>query len=351
METLDRFTGCMLGGASGDALGYLIEFDDLHTIRRKYGAYGLRTILKSKVNGNQGLISDDTQMSLFTADGLLWAAQAGLEPQEGVFRSYMRWYYTQTERIVSPEQMAWMKRQEHEIQWSYDLMGIQSLYARRAPGKTCLMTLATGRRFTETNLPNARCGSSAVMRVAPVGLFFSGDWERAFAVGAQTACLTHGDLTARLAAGALSLLIAQLSSGAALAPSLESMMQVVKRQKGSEALLAVLDKAFVEAASEHGAVQAMKEIGTGNTAREVLALAIYCILKADSLKNAVIMACNQDGASDSCGAVCGNIGGALYGATAVPKNWSNNLECRGIVEQLGDCLYQYGRGGKKSNAS
>jgi len=73
MNAAERFTGCMLGGATGDALGYLIEFDDLKTIRKKYGPYGLRTVLKLEANGKKGVISDDTQMSLFTADGLLWA--------------------------------------------------------------------------------------------------------------------------------------------------------------------------------------------------------------------------------------------------------------------------------------
>lgn len=59
----------MFGGAVGDALGFVIEFDDLKTIHKKYGLYGLRTVLKSAKNGNKSLISDDTQLALFTADG------------------------------------------------------------------------------------------------------------------------------------------------------------------------------------------------------------------------------------------------------------------------------------------
>ena len=137
--------GCMLGGAVGDALGFVIGKDDLKTIHKKYGPYGLRTVLKSAKNGNKSIISDDTQLSLFTADGMLWADHDGLEPTEGLYRSYMRWYYTQTERIIRPEQEKWMNRQDHEVDLEYDMMGEQALFARRSPGKTCLTALASGK--------------------------------------------------------------------------------------------------------------------------------------------------------------------------------------------------------------
>ena len=91
MDGLDRFMGCMFGGAVGDALGFVIEFDDLKTIHKKYGPYGLRTVLKSAKNGNKSLISDDTQLALFTADGMLWADHDRLEPSDGLYRAYMRW--------------------------------------------------------------------------------------------------------------------------------------------------------------------------------------------------------------------------------------------------------------------
>ena len=84
MDGAERFVGCMLGGAAGDALGYLIEYVDLKTIHKKYGPYGLRTVLKLEANGKRGIISDDTQLALFTADGLLWAKYDGLAPEDVV---------------------------------------------------------------------------------------------------------------------------------------------------------------------------------------------------------------------------------------------------------------------------
>ena len=53
MDRIDRYLGCMLGGATGDALGFIIEFDSWATIKKKYGPYGLRTVLKLDANNRQ----------------------------------------------------------------------------------------------------------------------------------------------------------------------------------------------------------------------------------------------------------------------------------------------------------
>ncbi|KMO85604.1 ADP-ribosylglycohydrolase [Megasphaera cerevisiae DSM 20462] len=340
MNAAERFTGCMLGGATGDALGYLIEFDDLKTIRKKYGPYGLRTVLKLEANGKKGVISDDTQMSLFTADGLLWADHDGITPQEGLYRSYMRWYYTQTERIVKPEQMSWMKAQEHEQEWGYDLMNDETLFVRRAPGRTCLIALALGKCFDKEHKANNSKGSSTVMRAAPIGLFYSGDPEKAFAVGCQSGWLTHGNPAAYLAAGTLSAIISFLTQGRELNTALAGSLAILQKQENNTGLLKGILRAIDEAVTDRNPVHSMKKIGQGWAADEAMAMAIYCVLKSETLKDAVIMACNQDGDSDTCGAVCGNITGALYGAAAIPKNWLSNLECLDLLKKMAGCMYE-----------
>ncbi len=76
---LERRLACLLGGAVGDGFGCAVEFDRLPSIRSRYGPRGLREpVLRD------GLlpVSDDTQMTLFTLEGLaraigLHAALAG----------------------------------------------------------------------------------------------------------------------------------------------------------------------------------------------------------------------------------------------------------------------------------
>ncbi len=343
MDGLDRFMGCMLGGAVGDALGFVIEFDDLKTIHKKYGPYGLRTVLKSAKNGNKSLISDDTQLALFTADGLLWADHDGLEPAEGLYRSYMRWYYTQTERIIRPEQEKWMTRQDHEIDLDYDMMGEEALFARRAPGKTCLTALASGQKLNRQEPQNKSCGSSTVMRAAPIGLFYQGDPEKAFTVGCQAASLTHGSPEAYLSTATLSAMISMLAAGKEPGAALGGALHILQADPEGTPLMKTILRAIDEAVTDRNPVRSMKKIGLGKKADEALALSVYCILKTGKLKDAVLMACNQDGDSDTCGAICGNIMGAQEGTKAIPKSWSGHLECDGLIRKLAQCLYDHRR--------
>jgi ADP-ribosylglycohydrolase len=65
----DRYRGCLLGGAVGDALGAGIVFLSLGEIRQRYGPTGVTGYVSAY--GRAGAITDDTQMTLFTAEGLL----------------------------------------------------------------------------------------------------------------------------------------------------------------------------------------------------------------------------------------------------------------------------------------
>ena len=340
MKNLDQFIGCMVGGAAGDAMGFLIQNDSLDDIHKKYGPFGLRTVLKLESNGRRGLVSDDTQMSLFTADGLLWADHEDMSPKIGMYHSYMRWYYTQTEKVSRPEFKGWMGKQPHEDFWDYDIMADKDLYNRRSPSMTTMMVLASGRLCGQDVKMNNSKSCASVMRVAPVGLFFAGDPEKAFHVGSQAGGLTHGHPTGAMAAGAMSSLISLILKGTAMSKAIPQVTKLLKKQKNSREVVKALTKAADEAGKDHDTLKALNKIGSGWVADEALGIAVYCLLKTESFKNAVIMACNHDGDSDSCGAVCGNLAGALYGLDAVPKNWTQHLECLDMLDKMANCLYE-----------
>ena len=129
----DRIRGCLIGGAAGDALGYPVEFFSEQTLRERCGDGGIRQYLPDPVSGT-ARISDDTQMTLFTANGLLVGDTRmalrgiGAQPHDYVSRAYQDWLITQ--RTSAPA------RDTHaSICW---LMDIPALYRCRAPGSTCL---------------------------------------------------------------------------------------------------------------------------------------------------------------------------------------------------------------------
>jgi ADP-ribosylglycohydrolase len=88
-----------MGGALGDALGYAVEFDHLNSITARFGEGGIRVPQLDAISG-KALISDDTQMSIFTIDGILTNVcnDAGWEINQGLThvmtKSYLKWLYT-----------------------------------------------------------------------------------------------------------------------------------------------------------------------------------------------------------------------------------------------------------------
>ena len=83
MKSLDKYRGCLIGGAAGDALGYAVEFLQDEDNFKKYGENGITEY--DLVNG-VAQISDDTQMTLFTANGLLLGTTRGMT--RGIMGSY-----------------------------------------------------------------------------------------------------------------------------------------------------------------------------------------------------------------------------------------------------------------------
>ena len=75
MRDIDRFRGSLIGGAAGDALGYEVEF---WSEEKTFSRYGKPGITEYELHNGKALISDDTQMTLFTATGLLIGTTRGM---------------------------------------------------------------------------------------------------------------------------------------------------------------------------------------------------------------------------------------------------------------------------------
>ncbi|UGS38494.1 ADP-ribosylglycohydrolase family protein [Capillimicrobium parvum] len=323
----DGIRGCLLGGAVGDALGAAVEFDSIDGIRARFGSAGIRDF--AEAYGRLGAITDDTQMTLFTAEGLIrayvrQAAKGICHPPSVVDHAYARWLRTQgeTSQRWSGEPDGW-------------LVGVDALHARRAPGTTCLTAMHGPAMGTIDTLLNDRKGCGGVMRAAPAGLV--GGWADAFDLGCETAALTHGHPSGYLAAGALAALVARLLDGHDLDKALDELAERLAARPGHDetrdALRAARDLA---AAATTPGPEAVATLGGGWVAEEALAIAVYSALVAPDLAAGVRLAVNHSGDSDSTGAITGNLLGAMLGLQAVPPHWLAALELRAEIEQLAD---------------
>jgi ADP-ribosylglycohydrolase len=346
-----RIHGCLLGGALGDSLGYAVEFDDISTIRRRFGPDGLRDF--SSLDGGSHF-SDDTQLTLYTVDGLLEAlewANSGVAADTNacLWLAYLRWLATQG--VPVPEAAPFQPPR-----W-IDSHGV--LKHRRAPGNACLSGLATGEMgtfFRPVNPGSKGCGT--VMRSAPFGLVPYIAAEAIYKLSADAASLTHGHPAARQSAGIFSLVIHALTAGKGLREAAVyalGQLDAGHLRKGEEPDPDVI--ARLEAALRLGSAgvvlepeDLVSELGQGWVAEEALAVALYAVLATEPgptaaaghpeahFRAAIAVAVNHSGDSDSTASIAGNILGAFYGEDCLPAQWLAALEApeviRGMASQL-----------------
>jgi len=339
-DRASRFRGTLLGGAVGDALGAPVEFMGLEAIRGQFGPDGIRSFYSPY--GRPGQITDDTQMSLFTAEGLLRGqVRARLGGPVGpvgpgglvgaVAHAYQRWLITQG-----------VRRRDNPTGLDGWLMTHEALFSVRAPGNTCLSAL-TARETLEDLEParNQSKGCGGVMRVAPIGLFAAAmdqTLEQAFALGGATSALTHGHPTGQLPGAALAAIICAVVQGRALPDAVAEAKALLRRAPAHEETLAAITAAETLAAGPGPAPEALQALGQGWVAEEALAVALFCALRAENLEEGVIMAANITGDSDSTAAITGNLLGAALGVHEIPERWLAQLELKATIVEMADDL-------------
>ena len=330
----ERFQGCLLAGAIGDALGAPVEFMSWREIERRFGPNGIRTF--ASAYGGEGMITDDSQMTLFTAEGLIRAqhrmADRGLANVDAVIhRAYLRWLYTQ---IGDRREVPWDSEVGEDISgW---LVEQNFLHAQRAPGLTCMDALLSGKTGTPGTPLNDSKGCGGVMRVAPVGLVASDPFD----LGCRAAAITHGHPSGWIAAGAFAQIIADVVHGESIRTAVDATLGRCRAVAGGGEVVESLDVAL--ALVDEGKAptpQRVELLGGGWVAEEALAISVYCALSATSPADAMANAVNHGGDSDSTGSITGNILGAALGVDWLDAELLGELEGRSVIEQLADNLY------------
>lgn len=360
----DCIRGSLMAGAAGDALGYPVEFMSRNAILARYGDKGI-TEFKLDSDG-KALVSDDTQMTLFTANGMLMGLTRGYmrgiggDPKDYVDGAYIDWYYTQTVNKKS-------ERDDFHYTWLRDL---PELAHRRAPGITCLNACES--LLAHRDVENNSKGCGGIMRVAPMGLLDASFKESGGSgfyyktvylaeAGAHIARVTHLHPLGYLPAALMTLLLSRIVP---LTPDevKESIIDIVNDgldvmmnmygndyAKYKEYLRTLTLKAVNLAHSNISDIQAIMQLGEGWTAEEAWAISLYCVIRhIDNMKEAIIAAVNHDGDSDSTGSITGNIMGAIYGYEAIKrerlfcpygKKFEDTIELHNIILAIADDLY------------
>lgn len=339
MDYKDRIRGCLFGGACGDALGYPVEFLDEEEIFSRYGRAGITSYEADKGSG-LSLISDDTQMTLFTASGLI----RGKGSVSAVADAYQEWLWTQEQEYGDIRKPG------------SPLLELRELYSRRAPGTTCLSSL---HRLHDSPTPkegyiaaalNDSKGCGGVMRVAPVALYDrDAEAEKSDLLAAEVAAITHGHplgyMTASVLVHILRCIVYPskvMTLEEIVSEAADAAERLFKVTRYSDELVRIIRLAIALSGNTASDLDNIHALGEGWVAEEALAISVYCALRhQDDFSAGIIAAVNHKGDSDSTGAIAGNILGALLGYSAIEEKWKRTLELGDVILEIADELEQF----------
>ncbi len=321
----DRIHGSLLVGAIGDALGAGVEFMRLSEIENLFGPEG--AIDFTPHYGHDAPITDDTQMTLFTAEGLIRAVADGTDPVQGIWAAYQRWYHTQGGPLpdgVDPDS---------------GLLAVADLHDHRGPGMTCMGSMEVGLPG-DPDLPlNNSKGCGGVMRVAPVGMVAGSD-DDAYRLGCGSAALTHGHPCGWIPAGVQAVTVRRLIAGDTLEEAVTVGRSFAETDQRDRGVAAALDAAVELADTAPLDGRMLEQLGGGWVGEEALAIAVACVLAEPDPNQALLLAVNHSGDSDSTGAIAGNLLGALHGTGPIRDDWCERVEMADVIADLAKRLVE-----------
>jgi ADP-ribosylglycohydrolase len=327
LDRIGRFRGSILGLAIGDALGHPTEFiASVEHIRERYGPAGL-TGFAASGRHPPGTFTDDTQMAIAVARGLVRGAGRELDALMAV---------------MGAEFVAWSRSPEND----------------RAPGGTCLAgceNLARGRPWRNAGVRESK-GCGAAMRAAPVGLYFHDDVDRMVRVAAAQSTLTHAHPTAIASGVAAAAPVAWAARGegidgmvgftrdAVLGLSDDDLLALgcdptLVERHGVREMLAAIDR--LEEMAERDGDDVCALVGDGWIGEEAVACGLWCVIRAGGgFRASVLRGANSSGDSDSIAAIAGSIAGAMVGIEGIPPEWVRTVEHGERLDRLARALHR-----------
>lgn len=290
----DRFRGCLLGLAVGDAVGTTVEF-------KSRGSF---SPLTDMVGGGPfqlepGQWTDDTSMALCLATSLLECQGFKADDQ---MQRYWAWY-----------QKGYLSSTGH----CFDI------------GNTVRQALEqyhlTGNPYSGSTHPRS-AGNGCIMRLAPVPLFYHADPDRAIHFSGESARTTHGAEECIEASRLFGSMLWSAISGDAKAEFLTPQRPTI------------VSPSLQSIARGEYRTQTIDEIRGSGYVVQSLEAALWCFWTTDSFEAAILQAANLGDDADTTAAICGQIAGAYYGESGIPPHWLDRLAWREEIRALSDRL-------------
>jgi ADP-ribosyl-[dinitrogen reductase] hydrolase len=295
MDLSERFRGCLLGLAAGDAVGTTVEFKQRGTFEPVEDMIGGGPFKLAP-----GQWTDDTSMALCLASSLVELAR--FDARDQMIR-YCQW---RTEGYMSSTGTC------------FDI------------GTTTARALArfrdTGDPFAGSTDP-ATAGNGCIMRLAPVAMFFFPDEAAAIAHASASSRTTHGAEECLEASELFASILTRALGGQ---PKEAVLLGSAGIQPRSEDVAAVARGAYLSKPAQ--------EIRGSGYVVACLEAALWAFARSQNFRDAILLAANLGEDADTTAAVCGQVAGAYYGERDIPSSWLDRLAMRDEIGRLAQAL-------------
>lgn len=286
----DRITGCLLGLAVGDAVGTTVEFSPRGTFTAVTDMIG-----GGPFNLNAGEWTDDTSMALCLAHSLL--AHNGFNATDQMDR-YTDWF-----------QNGYMSSNGTCFDIGNTVRAALHQYQQN------------GDPFSGSTDPHS-AGNGAIMRLAPIPIFYADDVPQMLHYAGESARTTHGAAECIDACRLFAAMIHLALNGA----DKEAIFAQTLYEPTTPKLRDIANGRFRQ--------KSIDDIRGNGYVVDSLEAALYCFDKTDTFRDAVLMATNLGDDADTTAAEVGQIAGAFYGKSSIPQPWLDKLVMRAEIEQL-----------------
>ncbi len=289
-ELQNRYLGCLLGLACGDAVGTSVEFK----------ARGSFTPLTDMIGGGPfnlqaGQWTDDTSMALCLAHSLIHCKGFDAADQMNRYCNWMR--------------LGYMSCTGECFDIGMTVRSALDIYLR------------TSNPIAGSTDPHS-AGNGSIMRLAPVVLYYYDDLDSVLKYSVASSTTTHGTQECLDACHLLALILHSAISGKAK----ELVLQAGKVTLKSDSINRI-------AAGDYLLKDRANISGSGYVVHSLEA-ALWCFATTDNYRDAILTAANLGDDADTTAAICGQIAGAYYGAGGIPESWRNKLAMRDEIENL-----------------
>lgn len=303
MDTIDRYRGCLLGLAVGDALGTSLEFSPPGSFAPITDMIG-----GGPFHLNPGEWTDDTSMALCLAESLV--EKERFDPVDQLER-YLRWY------------------QDGHLSSNGRCFDI---------GNTTRQAL---HQFIQTHAPYCgstdpyAAGNGSLMRLAPVPMFFASDPMKASHYSGENSRTTHGAIDAVDACRYYGGLIAAALNGVLKQALLQDYYEPTPGYWQENPLSPAIEQI---ARGSYRLLNPPEIKGSGFVVKSMEA-ALWALFHSQSFEEGCLKAVNLGDDADTTGAIYGQLAGAIYGESGIPQSWLVKLAKRDLIETFAEKLF------------